>query len=123
MPHFGDAPIRQISEWERNQPGQREPHGVVPLHAQQQANGARRANMHLVVSNDVEGVHGLYSCRESGDEGLPLFGLNPFDVQLGLCRGALSEKTSQPVTHDAMGVNQQRGFRHAFTRCVALQGR
>ena len=84
VPHLETPPIRHVSQRERNQPGQREPHGVVPLHAQQQANGARRANMHLVVWNDVEGVHGLYSCRESGDEGFP-FGLNPLDVQLGLC--------------------------------------
>ena len=41
--------------------------------------------MHLPISNNVEGVHGLYSWRESGDEGLPFLGLNALNIQLGLC--------------------------------------
>lgn len=77
--------------------------------------------MHLAVSNHVERVHGLNSFREGRDERLPLFGLNAFDDQCCLRRGSLAKKTSQTVAHHAMGIDEERGFRHAFTRCAALQ--
>ena len=76
--------------------------------------------MHFSVPNNIEGIHRLNPRRKRLNERLTFFGLYAFDGQLGIGGGSLVQESRQAVAHDAMGVDQQSGFRHAVTPCAAL---
>jgi len=58
---------------------------------------------------------------KGGDHRLPFIGLDAKDVQNRSGRRPPSQKTGETVTHHAVRIDEQGGFAHAFTRCVALQ--